>query len=152
VADHIPPSATSESLGQSLPFESGTQPNVFLPQARDAEPGLAQTLGERGARVEVAEAYAMERDDTDSDALRSELESGRIDAITFASSNTVRAFLDAIGTTDLPETTRLIAIGPKTAQTVESLLRKPDAVAGDATVEALATAVESALARQPFGT
>ena len=152
VADHIPPSATSESLGQSLPLESGTQPNVFLPQARDAEPGLAQTLGERGARVEVAEAYAMERDDTDGAALRSELESGRIDAITFASSNTVRAFVDAIGTTDLPETTRLIAIGPKTAQTVESLLRKPDAVAGDATVEALATAVESALARQPFGT
>lgn len=152
LADHIPPSATSESLGQSLPLESGTQPNVFLPQARDAESGLAQILGDRGARVEVAEAYAMERDDTDGAALRSELESGRIDAITFASSNTVRAFVDAIGTSDLPETTRLIAIGPKTAQTVESLLRKPDAVAGDATVEALATAVESALARQPLGT
>lgn len=143
IADHVAPGTTSDSLGNSLPIEDGAPCRIFLPQAREADSVLSDLLSQRGGQVVGAEAYRMERTDTDAGGLLDELANGEIDVVTFASSNTVRAFVDALGDTKLSEATRLVAIGPKTAQTVESLLRTPHAVAESATVASLAECVAS---------
>jgi uroporphyrinogen III methyltransferase/synthase len=142
-ADHIAPATTAESLGQTLPLDLHNLPKVFLPQAREADSTLSNILVKRGATVIAVEAYRMEPDVSGADSLRADLANGAIDVVTFASSNTVRAFVEALQISTLPDSVRVVAIGPKTAETAESLLRSPDAIATTATIESLVDAVEA---------
>lgn len=143
-ADYVSPSPNSETLGESMHWETGRN-RILLILARESDRQFVHRLEERGAATAVVEAYGMERESNDTNTLRSQLESGTVDAITFASSNTVRVFVESVGPDVIRSKTRIVAIGPRTAQTVRDLIRSPDAVSSEASVQALADTVVSVL-------
>ncbi|MFM7320401.1 MAG: uroporphyrinogen-III C-methyltransferase [Armatimonadota bacterium] len=134
----------ASSLGRELPNPEDAR--VLIPQAAEAGNSLAENLRERGAAVETVEAYRQQRTQAETGPLLEAFRSGEVDALTFASSNTVRWFAEDIPASEIPAKTRLVAIGPITAATCEELLRVPDAVAEKASVDALVDCVVRTLA------
>ena len=67
-----------------------------------------------GCTVDVVPAYRTVAEGEGADALRRELESGRVDAVTFASASAVRGYVDAVG---MPAASRApaVTIGPVTS-------------------------------------
>ena len=95
---------------------------VLIPSAEDARETLARGLREHGATVEAIAVYRTVPVATDLSGLAADITRGRIDAVTFTSSSTVRAFVDLVGK---PAATsgRFVAatIGPVTAGTAREL-------------------------------
>jgi uroporphyrinogen III methyltransferase/synthase len=95
---------------------------VLLPRAREARDALPEGLRAHGAAVDVVPVYQTVTEEGDGHGLAADLLSGRIDAVTFTSSSTVRHFMDLVG----PEAAtcgRFAAavIGPVTAETAREL-------------------------------
>ena len=121
----VPPEFVQESLANALIGASGGSlvgARVLIPNAEDAREALAAGLREHGATVETIAVYRTVPAQTDLGPLAVEISGGRIDAVTFTSSSTVRSFVDLIGR---PAATsgRFVAatIGPVTAGTAREL-------------------------------
>lgn len=121
----VPPEFVAESLAAALIEASGGSlvgNRVLIPTAADAREVLAAGLREHGATVEAIAVYRTVPVQGDLGPLAAEISSGRIDAVTFTSSSTVRSFVDLIGR---PAATsgRFVAatIGPVTAGTAREL-------------------------------
>ncbi len=125
VADLIPEIFTGEGLAQALLEKKVSAQKILLPRAEIAQEILPQTLTENGALVTIAPVYKNVPTKGRKEELREELTSGDIDLLTFTSSSTVTNFLtmiDPASTEELHEllkNTRIAAIGPVTAKTVE---------------------------------
>jgi uroporphyrinogen III methyltransferase/synthase len=76
-------------------------------------------LTRRGAIVDVVPAYRTVRNTANAEELRGLLRDGRVHAVTFTSSSTVRYFLDLVGegATELLRGVVVASIGPITAET-----------------------------------
>lgn len=59
---------------------------------------LADTLRERGARVELVTCYRRRRASLDAAPLHADFQAGKLDALVFSSSEGVRYFIDIVGT------------------------------------------------------
>jgi uroporphyrinogen III methyltransferase/synthase len=114
---------------------------ILIPRAAEAREVLPGTWREQGATVDVVPAYETVLETDGADEVRAMLAVGEIDAITFTSSSTVKNFVQAMDGTPVPPSTLLAAIGPVTAQTCRELLREPDRVASDYTIEGLIAAL-----------
>jgi len=124
----VPPALVPEEfVGEALADALGARGElagrrVLIPSAQDARDALAAGLRRHGAVVEVVPVYRTVPASTDLSALAVELRDGRIDAVTFTSSSTVRCFVDLVGR---PAATagRFAAavIGPVTADTAREL-------------------------------
>jgi uroporphyrinogen III methyltransferase/synthase len=123
-ADLIPPTFTSEGLAESLLDQGVEGRNILIPRALKAREVLPETLRGAGAQVTVAPVYKNVPPQGRKDALRDELEAGRVDMVTFTSSSTVRNFLTMVDAANQEELNQLFqgvkiaAIGPITAKTV----------------------------------
>ena len=95
---------------------------ILLPRALEARDTLPEGLRARGAVVDVIPVYRAVRESGDGGALAADIAAGRIDAITFTSSSTVRNFVDLVGA-EAAASGRFAAavIGPVTAGTARSL-------------------------------
>jgi len=95
---------------------------VLLPRARAARDALPDGLRRLGAVVDVIPVYDTVRETGDDGGLAAEILAGRIDAITFTSSSTVRHFVDIVGP-EAATSGRFAAavIGPVTAATARAL-------------------------------
>jgi len=95
---------------------------VLIPSAEDARETLAASLRQHGAEVEPIAVYRTVPVEDDLSRLAADIRLGRIDAVTFTSSSTVRSFVDLVGR---PAATsgRFVAatIGPITAGTAREL-------------------------------
>src|SRR5204863_6042924 len=95
---------------------------VLIPSAEDAREALAAGLRKHGADVEAIAVYRTVPVQADLSGLAADITRGRIDAVTFTSSSTVRSFVDLVGR---PAATsgRFVAatIGPVTAGTAREL-------------------------------
>ncbi|HUL49578.1 MAG TPA: uroporphyrinogen-III synthase [Gemmatimonadales bacterium] len=95
---------------------------ILLPRALEARDTLPEGLRAQGAVVDVIPVYRAVAESGDGTALAADLLAGRIDAVTFTASSTVRAFVDQVGreaaTCDRFATA---VIGPITAQTAREL-------------------------------
>lgn len=141
-ADFVPMAATGASLGEHLPEAHGAR--VLLPGALEGDEALAKILTARGAQVEVVPAYQTVMDGAGAEGVRERLGDGLIDVVTFTSSSTVKNFVAALGTNELPANVLVACIGPSTAKTAtERLGRAPDRVASEHTVEGLLAALEA---------
>jgi len=111
--------ALAAKLGGSL---GGAPPRVLIPSAEDTREALAAGLRKHGADVETMAVYRTVPAQTDLSGLAGEIFAGRIDAVTFTSSSTVRSFVDLIGR-DVATAGRFVAatIGPITADTAREL-------------------------------
>jgi uroporphyrinogen III methyltransferase/synthase len=104
---------------------------------------IPEELARRGAVVDVVPAYRTVKSTANADELRALLRDGKIDAVTFTSSSTVRYFLDLAG----DESARLLqgvvvaSIGPITAETAARHGIVSHIVPGSYTIPALADAL-----------
>ena len=115
-ADLVPERFVAEGLVDAL----GTLPvdgrRVLVARAAEARPVLPHALRERGAEVDDLALYETVAEPL-SERQREGLE--RATYVTFTSSSTVRFFIDAGG--ELPDSARLVSIGPVTSETAREL-------------------------------
>lgn len=142
----VPDEFVAEALAEALIEHSGGSlvgARVLIPSAEDTRDVLAAGLRQHGATVEQIAVYRTVPVETDLGGLAADITRGRIDAVTFTSASTVRAFVDRVGAA-AARSGRFVAatIGPITAGTARELgLRdileaEPHTVAG--LVESLA--------------
>ncbi len=124
LADLIPEKFTGAGLAESLIAGKVEGKNILLPRALKAMETLPEMLNDAGAKVTVAPVYRNVPPKGRRDELRSQLQEGEIDLLTFTSSSTVTNFLTMVDA-DSPEQLRklldgvkIAAIGPITAETV----------------------------------
>jgi uroporphyrinogen III methyltransferase/synthase len=136
-ADLVPGEYLAESLVEAfpLPVVPGSS-SVLVPCAAGARDNLAVGLGEKGWRVEKVEAYRTLR----AEVLEADLGAfKRADAITFASSSAVTAFVQLAGLAALPPV--VACLGQVTARTAERAGLGVDVVAVEHTAEGLVRAL-----------
>ncbi len=141
----MPSEYRAEALVESLSAFPLQDTRVLIPRAAVARDILPRALAERGAQVDVVEAYrtVLPSVDLAPDICRL-FEQGAIDAVTFTSSSTVTNFVTLLGEGDLPQLLRntvVACIGPITADTARSYGLIPTIVAEEYTVPALARAI-----------
>ncbi len=123
-ADLIPTAFTGEGLAESLLDQGVEGRNILIPRAELSREILPETLRGAGARVTIAPVYKNVPPQGRKDALRAELETGKVNMVTFSSSSTVSNFLTMVDAESQEELERLLAgvriaaIGPVTAKTV----------------------------------
>jgi uroporphyrinogen-III synthase len=119
----VPDEFVGEALAEALAAHGGLAGSrVLIPSAQDAREALPAGLRAHGAAVEVVPVYRTVPAATDLSHLAAELTGGRIDAVTFTSSSTVRCFVDLVGR-GAATSGRFAAavIGPVTAGTAREL-------------------------------
>lgn len=118
--DRVPQEYVAEGVLEALaPLGPWAGRRVLLPRAAGARDVLPRGLEEMGARVDEVAAYTTEPDRGNVERLREALREGRVDAITFTASSTVRNFVAAVGA-EL-DGAAVAAIGPITARTAREL-------------------------------
>lgn len=153
-ADVLPPVYTGEGLLEALLADGGGIAHgckFLLLRADNAREMLSDALVAAGALVEDLIAYYLEPVMM-STVEREHLLNGGVAAVTFASSGTVRNFVDAMNremAALLNATPRplFISIGPVTSETMRELGLPIDAEAGEATIPALAQALREVVAQ-----
>jgi uroporphyrinogen III methyltransferase/synthase len=139
-ADFVPESSISESVAEGLIERSQSKQRFLIIRALEGRDVLENKLREAGHEVEIAPVYRTVPDHSQAAFAKAEIEAGRVNWITFTSSSTVQNFVDAIGAEFIAanrDKFRVACIGPITAKTAGQLNIKPDAVAENASVEAL---------------
>jgi uroporphyrinogen III methyltransferase / synthase len=142
-ADVVPPEFKAEALAEALGRERMQGARVLLARAAEAREVLPDELTRGGAAVDVVPAYRTVRRTSNADELRALLRDGKIDAITFTSSSTVRYFLELVGP-DATERLRgvvVASIGPITAATAARHGIASDVMPDSYTIPALADAL-----------
>lgn len=117
---------------------------VLIPRAQVARDALPQLLSDAGAQVDVAAAYrTVVPGGGIADELRRALAAGRVDAVTFTSSSTVRNFCALLGAdaASLMDGVAACSIGPITSQTLRDQGIEPAVEADRYTVEGLVAAI-----------
>ena len=151
-ADFVPTEAVAENLAAEWPDAEMQGKRVLLPRAAEAREVLPDYLRERGAEVDALIAYETVLDTGAAEELRAQLQNGEMDALTFTSSSTVKNFVQALTGGDhaalqsLIGVTKIIAIGPVTAETIRGYGLTPHRIAAEHTIPGLVTALEAAFA------
>ena len=150
--DTMPDEYMAEGILDALGNVAGQ--HVLLARADIARRTLADELRVRGADVDEVTAYRTVVRPVDVDTLRSLLDGGSVDAITFTSSSTVHGFLEGIRQLDRPAQDSLrgialAAIGPITASALRENGLEPAVSAGEYTMPGLVAALAEHFARLP---
>lgn len=137
----VPEKFEAEALAQALGSMEGQR--VLLAQANLARPILYEHLQQTGAEVDAVVAYRTVPASGGAVDMPALLAEGTVDAITFTSGSTVRAFVQRIGAEALPQARQAViaCIGPVTAQAAAEASLPPDVVAETSTVEGLIAAL-----------
>ncbi len=114
--DLVPQRATTAALGEALPPGSG---RALLPRADLATSMLTELVAAKGYEPVRVDAYRTVVADGFPAGVLDDLEAGRIDLLAFASSSTVRNFVDLVG--DRPWRAQVVSIGPVTSATCREL-------------------------------
>ena len=121
----VPDDFVAEALAEALIQHSGgtlVGARVLIPSAADTRDALAVCLRNHGAAVDTIPVYRTVPEQTDLRRLAADILGGRIDAVTFTSSSTVRFFVDLVGS-GAARSGRFVTatIGPITAQTAREM-------------------------------
>jgi len=146
-ASITPKAYVAESLLESL-ADQARDAHVLIVRAAVARDVIPEALKERGARVEVVEAYRTVVPESSVEMMASLLAGKLPDAATFTSSSTVTNFfhlLHAAGYEQRPDGMPAVSIGPITSQTLREHGWERAAEAEPHDVAGLAAAVVRAL-------
>ncbi len=141
--DFVPPRYQGEGLLEALKDHEVRGKAFLIPRAKVARDLVPRVLSERGARVEVVEAYETVTPSVSPGELE-ELLTPRPQAITFTSSSTVTNFARMLGATSLSKSLEGVAIasiGPITSESLRKLGLKVDIEAAESTLPGLAAAL-----------
>ncbi len=146
-ADFVPTEAVAEALLAQWPEPDMKDKRVLFPRAKEARELLPEQLTAHGAAVDIVPVYETQFDGDSADDVRRLLQEGRIDVITFTSASTVQNFVQAIATltqtaTDIVGSTRIVAIGPVTAEAASELNLTVLRIADEHTIPGLMTTLE----------
>ena len=120
---------------------------VWFPVAEGARGGFAESLRAEGAAVTVQHIYRSAMPASATERLRAAL-AGGVDAITLTSGSTARNLVDALGADPLPAGVVIVCIGEQTAADARAAGLAVHAVAGDASVGGLVSALTERLTPQ----
>lgn len=142
--DLVPSEYVAESIVSALSAADLTDRQILLPRAAGARDFLPEQLRQRGALVDVVEAYRTIPPADLPEAARKVFGAGaRPDWVTFTSSSTVRHLVEAIGVEAL-RGVRVASIGPITSATVRRYGLEVAAEARVYTAEGLVEAIVAA--------
>lgn len=142
--DLMPAEYVAESIVSALSAADLTDRQFLLPRAAGARDFLPEQLRQRGAQVDVVEAYrALPPAELPERARRLFANTSRPDWVTFTSSSTVRHLVEAIGVEAL-RPVRIASIGPITSATVRRYGLEVAAEARVYTVDGLVEAIVAA--------
>jgi uroporphyrinogen-III synthase len=119
----VPAGFVAESLVDALATRDSLRGvRILIPRAATARDALPAGLRALGADVDVIPVYETVRETGDGRALAAELLGGKLDAVTFTSSSTVRHFVELVGR-EAAGCSRFATatIGPVTAATAREL-------------------------------
>lgn len=134
IADLVPKEFRAESLVDSL--KKISPKNILIVRAEVARDILPIELKNFGAEVTVVPAYKTVSAVENFAEIKSQLDAGQIDFVTFTSSSTVENFIKSLGVESLSKT-KTAAIGPITAQTLKNFGVDADIVAEEFTIDGL---------------
>ena len=144
--DFVPASSISENVAQGLIERGAANGKVLVVRAQESREVIEAKLHEAGADVEVAPVYRTLPDLSNVEATRAAIEADEVNWVSFTSSSTVKNFVEALGAEFIAtnrDKFRVAVIGPITAATARQAGLEPDVEAGEASVEALASALLS---------
>lgn len=123
--DLVPETYVAESVAEALIHKEGRHlagQHILLPRAARARSALPEELTKMGAKVDIAPIYETVPVSDCGKDLQCMLAKGEVDCIAFGSSSTVENFLSIVPAEELKkhEQTRLAAIGPITARTLQA--------------------------------
>jgi uroporphyrinogen III methyltransferase/synthase len=145
-ADVMPSRFVAEAVLEMLAKREDVRgTRVLYVAAEGARDVLPDGLRALGCTVDVVRAYRSVSDGTGAEGLRTALESGAVDAVTFASASAVRGFIDAVGE-QLARRAPAVSIGPVTSEAVRAAGISLAAESSEATIPALVTTVVASLA------
>lgn len=144
-ADVVPERFVAESMAEALEPLLNENDVILLPRAREARPVLVERLRERCEVCEIP-VYQTLEETADPEVLE-ELMGSPADAVTFASSSTVRHFVRMMGAERIKamKQTRFISIGPVTTGTMKELGLPVHREAAVHNLDGLLEAVEAVL-------
>ncbi len=148
----VPEEYRAEALIEAVSSSSLAGRRVLIPRAKRAREVLPERLREAGAEVVVPPAYESVPSSEGKEELQRRLEAGEVDCITFTASSTVENFVRAFGEDDMGRLlsgTRVVCIGPITADTARARGIRVDAEAGEYTIAGLVEAVVGLFAADP---
>ncbi|MDP2601717.1 MAG: uroporphyrinogen-III synthase [Deltaproteobacteria bacterium] len=140
----VPEQYQAEGVLDALKPEELRAKRVLIPRAAKAREILPETLRQWGAAVDVVEAYRTVIPTADVPKLRSLLQEGSVDMVTFTSSSTAANFVKLFGgekLSDILRGTAIGCIGPLTEATVRELGGKADLVSAEFTIPGLVRAM-----------
>jgi uroporphyrinogen III methyltransferase/synthase len=151
-ADLVPAEFRAEALLEAMSDEGLSGRRVLLPRAAVSRDVLPAVLRERGAVVDDVPVYAVCAPALAVEDVRRRLRDRTLDLLTFASSATVRHFVDLVGAEIVrdavrrpdPQTGRRVrvgCIGPVTAETAHALGLVVDVQPASYTIRALTDAI-----------
>ncbi len=144
--EFMPDNYVAETIVEQIGDVRGCR--MLVPKADIARKALGEGLRRKGASVDEVDAYRTVSGEGTL-ALKSLLQTGGVDAVTFTSSSTVRytlrglvkAGLEETQAVDLLNSTAIVCIGPITAQTAHGCGLGVAAVADEYTTQGLVDAV-----------
>lgn len=142
--DLTPHEYTAEGLVDALAQIGVKGKRILIPRAREARDVLPDRLRDLGAAVDVVVVYQTVPSGITSKELRGLFSLGRVDAITFTSSSTVKNFVEIAGRENVKELLDGVAvacIGPITGSCAKELGIHPDIVAKEYTIVGLVEAL-----------
>ncbi|MCI0548343.1 MAG: uroporphyrinogen-III synthase [Candidatus Rokubacteria bacterium] len=148
----VPEEYVAEALVAALAPRIRRGDRILLARAADARAVLADELARLGARITEVAAYRTREPAEGGEPLGRALREGRVDAVTFTSSSTVRHLARLLGP---DEVRRLLGavpvacIGPVTAATARELGLEPAILPATYTIPALARAIIAYFADRP---
>ena len=138
--DVVPDEYVAEAVADALVgLGDLTGRRVLLPRAAGARKVLPERLAAAGAEVDEVVAYESRPNPEGVASLRSAIEGGEVDMVTFTAASTVRHFVDLAGS-DMGRA-RVAVIGPITAEAARAAGVRVDAEAEEYTVDGLLRAM-----------
>jgi uroporphyrinogen III methyltransferase/synthase len=148
LADVMPERFVAEAVLEKLALRPDVRGTRVLYVAADgAREVLPEGLRALDCTVDVVRAYRAVSDGAGAAALRTALEAGEVDVVTFASASAVRGFVEAVGS-ELARRVPAVSIGPITSDAVREEGIPLAAEAPQASIAVLADTVARALARE----
>jgi len=143
--DVIPAEFQAEGVIAALAHIGVRGSRILIPRAEVAREVLPEQLRELGATVDVVPVYRTIAPACDIESLRQQFHDGRVSAVTFTSSSTVRNFIEMFGGQDVVKSfihqVVIACIGPITARTAEEYGLTVTVMPTENTVPALADAI-----------
>ncbi|MBE9062016.1 uroporphyrinogen-III C-methyltransferase [cf. Phormidesmis sp. LEGE 11477] len=149
IADFIPPSFVADALIEHFP-EDPTDKKLLFPRVeKGGRDVLVKRMTAKGAVMTEVAAYESACPESIPPAAKLVLENGSVDAITFASSKTVRHFAQLMegtfgdGWLNQIEGVAIASIGPQTSRECQELLGEVTLEAQEYTLSGLTAGLES---------